>query len=401
MSAPVLLAASGVAEIELLHALESAPEFTVTRRCADGPELLASAQTGAGALAIITAEFCLLDVDFLSTITATDCAVILLVTGPEHAPLARVATEMGIAVAGDVNETLAAARTWIEQEAARSASSQTLDGVPSRGGKLLAVWGPAGAPGRTRMAIEIAHQLADANERTLLIDADPYGGVIASALGLLDEASGLIAATRAAGRGDLSADDLLRHAVGLGPNLRLLVGIPRPDRWPELAPVALSGVWQEARNAADWSVIDCGFSLETDEELMYDTHAPQRNAATLSALENADVVLVVGQADPVQIPRLVRGLGELREAVNPDRVLVAVTRVRATVAGNRAEESIAEILHRYANVPAVELIPEDQSAFDAALLAGKTVTETASDSAALQALARLAERIRALETAAP
>lgn len=391
MAAPVLLAATGVAEIELLHALESERDFTITRRCADGPELVAAATTGVGELAIISADFCPLDVDFLTTITVAECAIILLITSPDHAALARVAAEMGIAVAADVNEVIDAAHQWQRSTAEQAASIVDSDANPS--GNVITVWGPAGAPGRTTLAIEIASHLAAANQRTLLIDADPYGGAIAPALGLLDEASGLIAATRAAGRGELGSDALLRHAVGIGPALRVLVGIPRPDRWPELTPVALEHVWKAARRGAQWTIIDCGFSLESDEELTFDTFAPQRNGATLSALNAADTVIAVGQADPMQIPRLVRGLSQLREAAAINDLVVAVTRVRASAAGARVNESTIEILNRYAGVPSAHLIPEDRESYDAALLHGKSVLETAPNSPATAAVAKLVEQL--------
>src|SRR5690625_6043335 len=75
---------------------------------------------------------------------------------------------------------------------------------------------------------------AAGGQRTLLVDADPYGGRVAPALGLLDEASGLIAATRAAGRGALSPEGLLEQAVGISATLRVLVGIRSEEHTSEL-----------------------------------------------------------------------------------------------------------------------------------------------------------------------
>lgn len=386
MSEPVLLGVSGIAEIELLHALEAERVLEITRRCSDGPELVGAATTGVGRLAIISSDFWPLDVDFLTSITVAGCSVILLTTSPDDAALARVAADMGIAVAADTIEVLQAARRWLEESASRPTIK---DDASHQTGRVIAVWGPAGAPGRTRLAIEIASHLAHANHRTLLVDGDPYGGVMAPALGLLDEASGLIAATRAAGRGELSPDVLLRHAVSLGPTLRLLVGIPRSDRWLELTPAALEHVWRMARSGTQYTVIDCGFSLETDEELMFDTHAPQRNGATLSALEAADVIVAVGQADPVQMPRFVRGLSELREAVEPKHLIVAANRVRASVAGPGAKDSVGEILARYAGIDRAHIIPEDADSFDAALLAGTTALAAAPTSPATAAIANI------------
>ena len=101
----------------------------------------------------------------------------------------------------------------------------------------------------------------------------------------------------------------------VGPDLRVLTGIARAERWPELRPAGLSAVYTVARELAELTVIDCGFGLEQDEELSYDTAAPRRNGSTLVSLADADHVIAVGSADPVGLQRLVRGLAELAEAV--------------------------------------------------------------------------------------
>ena len=63
-------------------------------------------------------------------------------------------------------------------------------------GRTLVVWGPAGAPGRTTVAVALASVLAGRGLRTTLVDADPYGGAVAQHLGVLDEVSGLLSAAR-------------------------------------------------------------------------------------------------------------------------------------------------------------------------------------------------------------
>ena len=150
---------------------------------------------------------------------------------------------------------------------------------------------------------------------TLLADADVYGGVVAQVLGFLDEAPGLAAAARLANNGQLDVAALAAAAPQAAPNLRVLTGISRADRWPELRPSALEQVWELARSLAAVTVVDLGFCLEQDEELSFDTAAPRRNGATLATLGAADTVLAVGAADPVGMQRLVRGLTQLREAV--------------------------------------------------------------------------------------
>ena len=75
-------------------------------------------------------------------------------------------------------------------------------------GRLVAVWGPTGAPGRTTVAVVLATEAARLGCSSLLADADCYGGVIAQVLGLLDESPGLAAAVRQANAGNLDLHTL-------------------------------------------------------------------------------------------------------------------------------------------------------------------------------------------------
>ena len=96
-------------------------------------------------------------------------------------------------------------------------------------------------------------------------------------------------------------------------------------------------------------VVDCGFSLEDDEELSYDTLAPRRNGATLTTLALADEVVVVGGCDPVGLQRLVRGLQELGTVQAPPPT-VCVNRVRSGAVGANPEQRVSEALARFAGV---------------------------------------------------
>ena len=259
-------------------------------------------------------------------------------------------------------------------------------------GSIVAVWGPTGAPGRTTVAVNLAAELAGlvGPAGTLLVDADTYGGTVAQTLGLLDEAPGIAAAARAAGTARLDAAALAALTPRLGPGLRVLTGLSRADRWPELPASSLEGVWPACRALADVTVVDCGFSIEQDEALTYDTRAPQRNAATLSALGAADLVVVVGAGDPVGLQRLVRALGALAELGLPAARRVVVNRVRASASGPRPREAVREALHRYAGVPDAVVLPDDPAACDGALLHARTLAEHAPSSPLRTALARLA-----------
>lgn len=276
--------------------------------------------------------------------------------------------------------------------------------VPSRAGgpvasedasRVIAVWGPAGAPGRTSFAITIAAELAALGHSVVLADGDPYGGAVAPALGLLDEAPGFAAACRLAASDSLTHDELNRVAQRYSSPrgaFWALTGIGRASRWPELTDDRVERVLAVCRTWAEYVVVDVGFSLETDEEITSDLFAPRRNAATLAALRAADDIVAVGAADPVGLSRLLRALGDLADAAPETRAHVIVNRVRASAVGASPFAQVSSTLMRFGGVEAAALVPDDPAAFDRAVLTGRTLRDAAPKSPARAALRRFIER---------
>jgi len=269
-------------------------------------------------------------------------------------------------------------------------------------GRLVAVWGPAGAPGRTTVAVHVAAELAARGAQVLLVDADTYASSVAQVLGMLDESPGLVAAVRAGLDGRLDATMLARLAPTVSPGLRVLTGLTRAGRWSELRPAGLQAVWASGRRLVDHVVVDLAPPLEEDDELSYDTAAPRRNGATLEVLRAADDVLVVGSADPVGLQRLVRALQELAAVAPGAAPQVVVNRVRADSVGRNPRLRVREALDRFAGVRDLRLVPDDRPATDRALLAGRTLAEVAPASPARVGLRAVADGLReAAERARP
>ena len=199
--------------------------------------------------------------------------------------------------------------------------------------------------------------------------------------------------------GDLAS--LAGLARTVAPDLRVLSGVARADRWPELRPTAVEVVLELCRSLASTTVVDCGFTLEQDEELAYDTAAPRRNGATLTVLETADVVYVVGAADPVGLQRLVRGLTELKEAVPGVQPVVVVNKLRASAIPGNAEQEVRGALSRYAGVEQVLFVPADVEGLDRALAAGRTLVEAVPASPARAAVASMAAALLGVAPPAP
>lgn len=423
MSVPVLTAISDpTREADLVAALGSNGHgIHVVRRCVDLADLVATASAGLARAVVLSADLRRLDGDALTRLAVAGVAVVgLAATGnepaerrlrqlgvtqvlPMDAPAAVVAQAVLSAVTvGALAPAHAMAVPSGGMPPAPRVADDDLDGSAGRAGEgtIVAVWGPTGAPGRTSVAVGVASELAERGIDTMLVDADVYGGSVAQVLGLLDESPGVAGACRLANNGTLDVHGIAELAAQVKPQLRVLTGISRAERWPELRPSAIDVVLGLARTLASVVVVDCGFCLERDEELSFDTAAPRRNGATLTILESADTVLGVATADPVGLHRYVRALGGLAEAVPTASPVTVVNRVRApAVGGGDARAEISAALARFAGVRDAWFVPLDISSYDAALASGRTLVEIAKSSPARRALQELAASLVGAEPA--
>ncbi|MEV7631258.1 hypothetical protein AB0N64_02495 [Microbacterium sp. NPDC089318] len=262
-------------------------------------------------------------------------------------------------------------------------------GHPSR---VLTVWGPQGAPGRTTVAIQLAVELTRAGRRTALIDADSVAPSVALQLGLGDESPGLAAACRRAQLGSLDAAELTRLAVPVETSagmLDVLGGLNRPSRWPELAPGRLRTTLAVARDWQDEIVVDVSAAFDEDDDQL-GPEAPQRHAATAAALLEADAVVAVLSADPLGVSRFLRGYAELRHLVGDTPVTVVANRVRPGPLGIDARGQIRRTLSRFAGIDDVAFVPQDQRAADAAALHARAVADVSPRSQLVNAVRRIA-----------
>ena len=316
------------------------------------------------------------------------------------APERRLAGVFGVDAC---DEHAAAVDVLASGKAAGGAESEA---EPSRG-RVIAVWGAAGAPGRTTTAIELACELARDGRRVALIDADAHAPSVAMATGLADEGPGFAAACRQAERGTLTAAELTRIAAPLGP-VEVLTGINRPGRWPELAHDRVQAALERCRDWADDIVVDVASSLERDEEIVSDLGGPRRNAATLAALASADLIVAVVSADPIGVARFVRAHVDLRSVVGATPVKIVaggwpsdagagtaegaaqvdVRDLGAGPVGLDARAQVRRTLERYTDAREVWFLPWDPKAADAAMLAAQPVAHVAARSALAGAVRR-------------
>jgi len=278
----------------------------------------------------------------------------------------------------DPSPPVAASRTG----SARAGTART---GTARTGTVIAVWGPAGSPGRTTLAINIAAEIAAAGHTVVLADIDTYSGSVAPTLGMLDEAPGFAAACRLAGSDSLTRSELERIAqryASPSGAFWVLTGIGRPSRWPELSGERVTRTIDALRHWVDYVVLDTGFSLESDEEISSDLFAPRRNAATLAGLRECDHVVACGLADPVGMSRFLRAWVDLAEVITTDRVSVVMNRVRSSAVGLDPRGQVVQALRRFGGIESAVLVPQDQQGADAAVLAGRTLRDAAPKSPA-------------------
>lgn len=394
----VLLLAAGEAwESPALADLEAHPGVVVLKRCVDVDDLLAAVTSGQADVAVVS-----LDAPGLDPVSVTHLRrhavrpVAVTAARSDDVDVREHARSLGITAVVGSGElaSLPTVVTTVEDVAdtrARDGGAQpSPEEAPEPGpekehGRVVVVWGPAGAPGRTTVATHLACEVARRQVDVVLADLDPYGGAVAQQLGILDEVSGLLSASRLAGAGQLD-DRFASVCRGIGDHLAVLTGLPRADRWREVRAAQAEQLIERARLHGQ-VVVDTGFCLEDEGGADFGGR-PSRNALTLAALDQADEIVVVGAADPVGLTRLARGLVDLRDHAGGVPARVVVNRMRGSIGWS--EKEIAGMVEGFSRTSGLHFLPEDRPAVDRALVTGRPLCE-GGDSPLVRALAGLAD----------
>jgi MinD-like ATPase involved in chromosome partitioning or flagellar assembly len=394
----LLLAAGEPWESPALADLEAHPGVVVLKRCVDVDDLLAAVTSGQADVAVVSLDAPGLDAASVAHLRRHAVRPVAVTSARsddldvrEHAQRLGIAALVG---AGELS-SLPGAVTAVDDVADTRARDDQLPDLPdgadepdaTHDGRVVVVWGPAGAPGRTTVATNLAWEVARREVAVVLADLDPYGGAVAQQLGVLDEVSGLLSAARLAAAGQLD-ERFASVCRGVGDHLAVVTGLPRPDRWREVRPAQVDQLLEAAR-ARGHVLVDTGFSLEDDPGTDLGAR-PGRNALTLAAIEQADELLVVGSADPVGLSRLARGLVDLREHTTGVPVRVVVNRMRSSIGWS--EKEIAGMVEGFSRVAGLHFLPEDRAGLDRALVSGRALADL-GDSSLVQSLSALADAV--------
>lgn len=291
-----------------------------------------------------------------------------------------------------------AAPTQVQSHQAREEEKQDVPTRSDTDGKVVAVWGPYGSPGRTTLAINLAAAYAETGRSVCLVDADTYGASVGAALGLTDDYSSLAQLCHHADRGGLNRQQLkeLTHTVSHRSHyFDIVTGINRPDRWVEVRSSALDLVLDTLAATYDLVVIDTSFCLEEDPTLSFDGLSPQRNDATLTSLTRADHLVAVGLADVVGVPRLIKAYDALNAtltASSEEKISIVFNRIRTEALGNSAQAALEHSWERFGpSLPIAVQLPEDTATADKARLQGTTVFEIGPQTELARQIYKLAE----------
>jgi MinD-like ATPase involved in chromosome partitioning or flagellar assembly len=259
-------------------------------------------------------------------------------------------------------------------------------GGPS--GRVIAIWGPKGAPGRTSVAIELACELAANDASTMLVDADPYGGDVLQLVGVDEELPTIVWAARMAAKGELDGTWIardLRRVGASGPVL--LPGLARSGLWAEVSAAGWDRLLEIARGLFRQVVCDTGFCLEPESGTsLGGDHG--RNRMARAALSGADHVVAVFRADPVGIKNLVLGFQDLIDLVPAERVMLVANRVR-----DGDQRRVGELTRAHLGKRPIAYLPEEAEEMYRAVLAGAPVAELAPGSDLMSGIRAIASAL--------
>lgn len=375
----VTLAGLPAAEAEVAPRLAGDPRVDLLLRCVDRVELL-GALRGGGLDAVITVGVPVwLDRDALEEISARGCALVGLSDLPDEREMLASWGAAVLEVDADVSVVLARCSNGSAPVPVRPSSQPE-----TARGRLVSVWGPKGAPGTTTIAIELAFEMAAA-EDVLLLDGDPYGGDVVQHLGVLEEVPTVVWGAATAARDEMDAARLqldLRASSKSGP--ALLAGLPRGELWQDVPATGWPKLITTLRASFGVTVCDTGFCLESD------THGallggPGRNRMTLAAIEASDQVVAVCRADPVGVKTFLWAFEDLTRSVDPDRIRLVANRVR-----KGDERELALLLKKHTGKRPVAYVGDVSSLAHRAMTEGRAMKEVEPGSDVASAMRTLA-----------
>ena len=259
-------------------------------------------------------------------------------------------------------------------------------------GGVITVWGPAGAPGRTTVAINTAAFIAAAHQPAVLIDADLTAPSIAAFLGLEATSSGVVAACRVASTpAPDSAGVLARAETYRTPQFSfpVLTGVTGNPHYAGVDVLAWERVLDVLVAGGYWVVVDVASGLSKQPGDV--VGGLSLNGVARSAVERSHQLIGVLKPDPVSVVRWVREHSQVVELAPdvPLRVVINGVSPHHT----KALEHTKEALWEFAGVTDTAVLPLDQETVVRLVEHHSTLVESAPITALAKALARVVHSV--------
>lgn len=368
-------------ETEVIQELNAqSSKFSVQRRCADLQETRACVSAGLGSIVIAEGGASGLDAAVVDEFHAADIFVLVVHDDPVSAPSLGEDARCDRSSGKFVVETLTLGiRNRMLGESQPPPPPVPAEMTPVQTdyeGRMIAVWGTSGAPGRSTIAVNLAHALALSGRKVTVVDADAHAPSLAHMLGFDAPESGLLSASILRNQGELSSPHLDDQRIQVEEHFNLLSGLTRADRWRSLHPAAINEVLRELRKLGD-VIVDLSDGLSDDDPSQL-TFVPTPQDINRDILDQADQFIAVARADAVGLTRLAHTLFDAEENGLQPQLLV-INKARRAGTGGSIERPIDSVLASIApDIPRV--IIEDATEVDQATLNATTVVAHAPSS---------------------
>lgn len=188
--------------------------------------------------------------------------------------------------------------------------------------RMITVWGPIGATGKSTIALNLAYEFASLGQRVILLDLDTYAPSLAQLLPVRTATSGLAGAARLIRQGRFSLEELDRLSVTIRhgrKSFHLLPGLANSSRWTEITSETIHQLIGFCGQNFDIIVADVGSILE--EALTSPDSPTTRNAATLAAIKLSTLTIACVAGTQISVSRYLNAFAVL-ESLQKTRLLI-------------------------------------------------------------------------------
>lgn len=299
--------------------------------CADLADLLGRAAAGAADGALLSPLVAGVDAVVVADLRARGCRPVGWVAGSAEVDLAQ-RSGLTDCVADPIDP--AALRTLVTAPLPPAA----LPAANGRG-RVIAVWGPPGAPGRSTVAALLAVGARRAGNSVMIVDADlagPRWNLVAEPD---QHAAGLVVAARRAAAG---SPDLADLTVRIADEVALLPGLPEPGRWLEVVPGSAASLLGAASLLAETVIVDLPGDIRPAHPAYDLGWAHDAAAFPRAVLAAADAVVPVLAAEPLGVHRFASWWPILQAQAEP--AMLVANAVGHPRAGRRPAEQLTAVL---------------------------------------------------------